>query len=102
MANDSLALTYWIQENLYVTTETFSKQMASRFFRLFLGNRDEFFELAIYGFVLRTQQDQDSNAFPEAEFHDFCKEFLGKLSLAQRGLGHLHPAPMFAMNQIKH
>ncbi|BCG47945.1 hypothetical protein GEOBRER4_n2799 [Citrifermentans bremense] len=99
MENEVLALTYWVQENLYVTTESFSKRMALRWFRLFLSNREEFYRLALYGFVLRKQRDLGADLFPEDEFHDFCEDFLHKLSLAQRGLGELYPAPMFAKSE---
>lgn len=99
MGKDVLSLTYWVHENLYATTVTFSKEMAVRWFRLFLGNREDFYRLAIYGFVLRAQRELDNEAFPEAEFQDFCREFLGKVSLAHRGVGHLYPAPMFARSR---
>jgi len=95
MNNEELAMKTWIESNLGVTTATLSREAARRWLKLLMRDDSLFFQLAIYGFVGRRQEDLGNKSFPEQEFAEFCGEFVTKLRLVLQCKGQAHSVPMF-------
>jgi hypothetical protein len=94
--NDENSMRAWIDGHLDVTTGTMSEQVVRQWRRLRMRDESIIYRLALYGFVTRRRRDGNADAYPEAEFADFCGQFAIKFNWILLGKGQVVAMPMFA------
>jgi len=94
--NEELAIRAWIDGHLDVTTATMPEQVVRQWQRLRMRDELIIYRLALYGFVNRRRRDGEADAYPEAEFGDFCSQFESKFNWILLGKGQVIAMSMFA------